>query len=425
MKKLALLAAILLMFGLTAGFAEVGVDISGEASATFGFNLETQAAGFENDGSVDVIFTFVEEQTIDSGTMDGWYGWIEFADFSVIYDNDDDSDYYHQIVGWDDDLGLVDDVYEAVTESVLEKGILISEPDITAKITNGAIYIVLYEAPSFEPDHVESVEDDEDDDYVAEDDEQSNLEEDFVEHGGITIGYDAEAFDVEVYIASGDGYNTDDTILTDESNDQWLIGAMVSVSAAGAELSADVVKGLNMEDDVLFFGADASYTLDAGMVSVVPYVGIDYASDTAGAWDPAYWEMAAGLDATFTNDDEAGVHFYYDELGDMDLEITVTEDSEAGFVPGLGAEIVFGGYESFADYRFAVDVSYMIGDVEPFAGFDYDSFGNIMANAGVNWTGLPNTTVTVEWDAPDLDKSDTDPWMPDTGFIEVSAEVAM
>ena len=67
----------------------------------------------------------------------------------------------------------------------------------------------------------------------------------------------------------------------------------------------------------------------------------------------------------------------------------------------------------------------MVGAVEPFAGFDYDSLGNIMANAGVHWTGLPNTTITVEWDAPDLDKSDTDVFSPDTGFIEITAEVAM
>jgi hypothetical protein len=412
MKKLALLAAVLLLFGLTAGFADVGVDISGEAEALFAFNLEDQAAGFENDGSVDVIFTFVEEQTIDSGTMDGWYGWIEFADFSVIYDNDSDSDYYQQGFYWDD---ADEDGVIGVGEIKDQTQILVTEPDITAKITNGMIYVVIYEAPSFDPDHVESVEDDEDDDYVVEDDEQDYSAPDLSEYGGITIGYDAEAFDLEVYAASGDGYDLGD------SNDQWLFGAMVAVSAAGAELSADFALASNVDDNDMLFGADASYTLDAGMVAIVPYVGIDYwASDVV---DPGIYELAAGLDATFTNDDEIGIAFYYNDTGDVDLEATITEDGEAGFVPGLSAEIVFGGYESFADYRFALDLSYTVGDVEPYAGFDYDSLGNLMAEAGVNWTGIPNTTVWVEWDSNDLDGSDATE--PDNGFVGVGAKVEM
>ena len=39
MKKLALLAAILLLFGLTAGFAETTVDVSGSAEVTIAGRL--------------------------------------------------------------------------------------------------------------------------------------------------------------------------------------------------------------------------------------------------------------------------------------------------------------------------------------------------------------------------------------------------
>ena len=411
MKKLALLAAILLLFGLTAGFAEVGVDISGDASATFGFNLEDQAAGFENDGSVDVIFTFVEEQSIDSGTMDGWYGWIEFADFSVIYDNDDDSDYYEQGFYWDDDND--NEVYDfGPIEVALQTKIMVTEPDITAKITNGMIYVVLYEAPSFEPDHASPIEDDEDDDYDAEGDD-SGYEPDLSEYGGITIGYDAEAFDVEVYVASGDGYDDGD------SNDMWLFGAMLGVSAAGFDLSADVAMASNVDDNDIVFGADVGYTLDAGMVSVVPYVGVDYwMSDVI---DPAVYEFAAGVDATFTNDDVFGVAFYMSDMADdMDFEVTFTEDGEAGFVPGLDVELFFGGYDTFDDYRLGADLGYMLGDVRPFAGFCIDSLdgtGVYDASAGVEWSAIPNTVVTVEWSTDDLENH--------IGTIEVGAEVSM
>jgi hypothetical protein len=411
MKKLALLAAVLLLFGLTAGFAEVGADISGEASATFGFNLEDQSAGFENDGSVDVIFTFVEEQTIDSGMMDGWYGWIEFADFSVIYDNDDDSDYYQQGWYWDDDNE--DEVVQFNnTEFALQTQIMVTEPDITAKITNGMIYIVLYEAPSFEPDHAEPVEDDEDDDYSAEDDD-SGYEPDLSEYGGITIGYDAEAFDVEVYAASGTGYADGD------GNDSWLFGAMVAVSAAGADLSADFALASGVDDDDIVFGADAAYTLDAGMVAIAPYVGVDYwMSDVI---DPGVYELAAGVDCTFTNDDAFNVAFYLSDMtDDLDFEVTFTEDGEAGFVPGLDAELFFGGYDTFDDYRVGVDLGYMLGDIRPFAGFGIDNLDGTSvydASAGIEWSGFANTVVTVEWSTDDLENH--------IGTIEVGAEVSM
>lgn len=414
MKKLALLAAILLLFGLTAGFAEVGVDISGDASATFGYNLESEAAGFDNDAGVDVIFTFVEEQSMDSGTMDGWYGWIELADFSVIYDNDDDSDYYQQGFYWDDDNddGAVD---FNVDEFQTQTQILVTEPDVTAKITNGTIYIVLYEAPDFDPDHVDAVEDDEDGDYDAEDDESDYVAPDLSENGGITIGYDAEAFDVEVYVGSGTGYGDADT------NDEWLFGANVAVSAAGFDVSVDVVmaSGVVADDDDIAFGADVGYTLDAGMVSVVPYAGVDYwMSD---AIDPGIYEVGAGADLTFTNEDTFGVAFYMSDIDeDLDFEVTFEEDGEAGFVPGLAVELFFGGYDTFDDYRLAADLSYMYSDFKPFAGFGMDSANGASvydASAGVEWSGIPNTVVTVEWSTDDLENH--------SGTIEVGAEVSM
>lgn len=382
---------------------------------------------------MDVIFTFVEEQSIDSGTMDGWYGWIEFADFSVIYDNDADSDYYNAYnmflwveEGTNDGFDPAEDFFWASPEVPGEfddyfledeKFIMITEPDITAKITNGTFYIVLYEAPEFDPDHVEAVEDDEDDDYVVEDDESDPgyVEPDLSQFGGITIGYDTDAFDVELYVASGDGYDMTST------NEQWLFGFNVGVSAAGAELSADFALASNVDDNAMIFGADASYTLDAGMVAIAPYVGFDYwASDVV---DPGIWELGAGLDATFTNDDAINVAANYPDTGDLDLEVTVTEDGEAGFIPGLNLEVMFGAYEQFADWRINAFLSYLIGDILPYAEVDYDSLENIMVDVGVEYLGLANTTIWVEWEAHDLDKSDAT--VPDSGYLWMGAKVEL
>ena len=430
MKKLALLAAILLLFGLTASFAEVGVDVSGSAEATFGYNLEDGGAGFENSEDVSFVVTVIPEQTVASDGMDGWTGYIEFADLSVIADNDDESDYWSTYI--DADSGDA------------ELTFLVTLPDVTAKIMNGPMYITIYDHPGFGIDAVDAIEDDEDGDYAAED-EETDLDETRDDNvgpdlrdvgpdiaGGISVGYDTDTFDVEIWLADRDGYED----ATDESDD-WLFGGMVGVSAAGATVNAYAAMTVDgfvdaVEQNPMYFGAKADYTADLGMATFVPYVGLDYyMSDTV---DPGEFEVGGGFDLTFTNDDTIGVDVYYsgadtnvDVEKGLDLEVEVIEDSEAGFIPGLMAEIFFGYYDvgtdvvgGEADMRFALDVSYMVADFEPYAGFDLDNTNTVSvygAEAGVRYHGIPMTVIDAGWNTSDLENH--------TGYIEVMAEVEM
>jgi hypothetical protein len=456
MKKLALLAAILLLFGLTAGFADGGADISGEASATFGYNLEVGSAGFENDSSVDVILTFLEEQTIDSGMMSGWHGWIEFADFSVIYDQDGVMRYQDDWVIYEDadgDQSFLDPSSPAGDDNSADYAdssvIWVEEPTVMAKITNGMIFIQVYDKPGFTGvDLVAPIEDDTDfsdyDDasWAAEDEEAENdVDVGLGETGGITIGYDSDMFDVEVYVADYDGYGE----AGDEADD-WVIGGKVSVAAAGAEITAEVNKAISgtvgTDDNALAVGAKAAYTLDAGMMTVAPYVAIDAYDDDVTA--DFQYEFGGGVDLTFTNDNSAGAHVFYsgqsvagaaasgdDMVKGLDIEVSFTEDGEAGFVPGLGVAIMFGYYDvgtdvvgDEADMLVEVDIDYMFGDFQPYVKFDLDQAnGTAMykADVGINWTGIPNTTITVEWDSGDLNAS-PDPLL---GAIELVAKVEM
>jgi len=419
MKKLALLAAILLLFGLTAGFTDAAFDVSGSASATFGYDLDNEAAGFENDLDASYIVWLIPQETVATDAESGWYGWIEFADFGVGWDNDDESDYY-----WYADADPYDDKADVdPADTEWSPHLYVKLPDVTAKVTNGPIYVQVYGAPSFDNDHVTVVEDDEDDDWFAQIDQTERIDWDWSDavNGGITIGYDTDAFGVAVYVADNDGYGD----ATDGSDD-WLLGANVTVSMSGIDVSADVAKAMNVAENDLYAGADVSYTADLGMGSLVPYVGFEYyMSDTV---DPAVWEMAAGADLTFTNDNVFGLAFYMSDFDDsIDFEVTFTEDGEAGFVPALGVEVFFGGYDVFAAYDLGVDVSYMIDAIKPFAGVTYGYDETIVpddtsftANAGVEWTGLPNTTVTLEWSSGNLM---LDPI--EKGVIELTAEVAM
>jgi hypothetical protein len=386
---------------------------------------------------LDFVVSFVPEQTIASDMMDGWHGYIEFADLSVEYDFDGVIRYFGAIIGEDTDDDQIADTFTDYNNLPV---ILVTDPDITAKITNGTIWIQVYNDPGFDGvDLVEPIEDDTDvsspgGDWAAEDEEaEDDIDQNLTEGGGITIGYDSDMIDVEVYIADYDGYSDAADVA-----DDWIFGAKVAVVASGAELTVVIGKGIEgtnvaaTDDDELNVAASASYTLDAGMMTVVPYVGFDGYQTTAVDF---VFEFAGGVDVTFTNDDEVGVHAFYsgrDFGGEMsegfDVELVVTEDAEAGFVPGLGVDVMFGYYDlggtGDADMLLNLDAEYMFGDIVPFVGFDYDAPGGadaiIKVDAGVKYTGIPMTTILAQWNSGDLGAA-----TPVMGSIEIQAEVEM
>jgi hypothetical protein len=396
--------------------------------------------------------TFVPESTVATDMMDGWHGYIEFADFSVIYDQDGTMFFNNTDVFGEDKDGD-----QSVTTAGVDEFadyydtpvIYVTEPTVMAKITNGTIFVKIYNDPGFTGvDLVAPIEDDTDisdpgdaswggaEDEEAENDVDVNLSE----GGGITVGYDSDMIDVEVYVADNDGYGG----AGDESND-WIVGGMVTIAASGAEITAEVNKAWNVDNDALAVAAKAAYTLDAGMMTVAPYVAIDGYDDTATT--DFLYEFGGGLDLTFTNDNTAGVHVFYsgqtdlgplavfgdgdDMIKGFDVEVSVTEDGEAGFVPGLGVDILFGYYDAGtdqagdeADMLASVDVDYMFGDFQPYVKFDLDMTNSTTmyrVDVGVNWTGIPNTTITAEWDSGDLNAS-PDPLL---GSIELVAKVEM
>jgi len=445
MKKLALLAAVLLLFGLTAGFTESSVDVSGNAEVTFGYNLDDGGMGFENSEDITFIVNLVPETTVASDMMEGWYGYIEFADFSVVYDQDGVVFYNAGIPVFGEDT-TGDQLADDYTDYYGLPKIYVTEPTVMAKITNGTIFVKVYGAPAFEDvDLVAPIEADTDvsdpgdAEWNAVDEEaEGDIDEGLHEGGGLTVGYDSDMFDIEVFLADYDGYSD----ATDFADD-WLFGAKVSASVSGAELTAAVGKGINGsyvpipaddDADALYVGASASYTLDAGMMSVVPYVGIDAYQDDNVDFT---FEFAGGADLTFTNDDSVGVHAFYSAetranmVKGFDVELVLAEDAEAGYVPGLGVDVLFGYYDlgtdvvgDDPDMLATVDVSYMIGDIVPFVSFDYDAEGGIDArmfvDAGVKYTGIPLTTILAQWNSGDLG---ADPSVK--GYIEVQALVEM
>ena len=91
MRKIALLTIPLLIFGLFSLSAQmmldpagVSVEVSGEATLTWGIDLETNATGFKPSSTSDLKVTIIPEQSTDTGMMedtDDLYAYLLLENF--------------------------------------------------------------------------------------------------------------------------------------------------------------------------------------------------------------------------------------------------------------------------------------------------------------------------------------------------------
>ena len=108
MRKFSLLLVVLLAAGSAGLYGQMAINtdfsITGDATATLGYNLDLQKFGFKNAMSSNIRLELVPKQNssnpADMG-MDasGWIGVIELKDFRIIIDNeydDDDADTIHE-----------------------------------------------------------------------------------------------------------------------------------------------------------------------------------------------------------------------------------------------------------------------------------------------------------------------------------------
>ncbi len=99
MRKLSLLLVVLLAAGSAGLYGQMAIntefEISGDATATLGYNLDHQKLGFKNEFSSNISLTLVPKMS-SSNPMDmgmdstGWIGVIELKDFRIIIDQGHD-----------------------------------------------------------------------------------------------------------------------------------------------------------------------------------------------------------------------------------------------------------------------------------------------------------------------------------------------
>ena len=69
--------------------------------------------------------------------------------------------------------GMMPDIVKTVNDSLetAHSGLVVTAPDIVAKLKNGPLFLKIFAAPGQVADLVEAIEDDEDDDNAAESDD--------------------------------------------------------------------------------------------------------------------------------------------------------------------------------------------------------------------------------------------------------------
>ena len=234
----------LLLLGLVLGSAGVygqmaigtNFSISGDATATAGYDLDDQVFGFKNEAGANIKLELVAKQSSKKPEemMSGWYGSIELNDFRIIIDSDEEETELLKTASGD-------------PASVRSK-LWVTEPEIVATLKNGPLFMKIYAAPSNKADLVAHVEDDEDDDYKAEgDDDDKDVGSEINKGHGITLGYDTADLDLAVGISSEEEFKENDDSTFDKGS--YAVSADLGVNVGPAKLDVSFVQGLKNNDD--------------------------------------------------------------------------------------------------------------------------------------------------------------------------------
>jgi hypothetical protein len=312
MKKFNLVIAALLILSVSSVFAvdvSLSAEVSGEASVTFGYDLDASASGFSNANSSDLVITVVAEDSVEKGEGDV-VGYIMIENFSAELNGSDGvkidtgsvtaklmlGSLYIDIIGIDNTVnsasmgqGLVPDVFgDSLTGAA---GYKRDPSDEYAGIgigTDLGVASVEFGVTS-QYDWVES------DASVA------------ATYRWEPSPYTAGAGETVIgTVGTLDLVQTDavaDTVDQNVDNNYNFYGT-VSVSAVEG-LDLDISFNYEMATEAYGVGASTGYTLAMGDNSVVVKAGVDYFGDSSTA---SVMEIGVG----------AGFQVAGDSLGDVD-----------------------------------------------------------------------------------------------------------
>jgi len=372
MKKLSiLLIGLLLATGFV--FAQ-DVAVSGEATVTFGIDLDTNYTGFLNEGSATYTITW-EGDGAEAGTE----GWITVDGWSIAVDAADDGD----------DADGLDFVGGSVTAGWM------FDP----------VTITIYSAPSFEGGEATGIG------YEGAD------PEDVVAVGltALNSGFYGLTFDVDLGGAALTVLAASDGDWTENALNDYVVGAELGLTAGPAAIAAGVYAG--PLSDVMNLAFDLGVDLTAGPATV----GIGFDGDLPSGGDLA-WDASVdvGLDVAGIGVD-IGTYFYT-PVADLDMDADILLDL-SGLVEALTFTELFQTVsilgDAFADWYSETNLGYAVSDgVDVAVMFAIDDASVIDLDLTVTLTGfVENTVFELMYTVDDIENSN--------GAITFAATIAL
>ena len=391
MKKLSLLLVVFLVLGATAFGQDVDFSVSGDATATFGADLDDGVTGISNSNSADLKWTFVEEAS-DMAEGEGMvYGWIELANFEATVDS---------------------------------AGLSVTAPSISAKLMLGEAYINLT-STAVDVDAASMVVAPGMSDILTLETLDNTVAPEFE---GVALGFGLGPATLDLTLASEyDWIGDDDT--TRNNDNAYHFGLDLGLSSGG--LSADVYSNLTYrfsvdEYDVLTDPAAAGLSVgydvtEVAGLTVTPELGTDlvFGLDAAGDMTTDV-EVGGGVNAVDGDGNGFGLGATFmlnaDETQDLDVKLGFSEASaDDGLLPLLGVQAIvnfniddLGGDAPVNALGVGLETDATVGDIKPYLGvmaanadLENGDFG-ATGNFGVDLSMVPNTVFTIDYKSGNL-----------------------
>ncbi len=437
MRKIALLTVPLLIFGLVSLSADVmmgddgiSATVSGDATLTWGIDLETNATGFTSEASSNLEIVIVPEQSTDTGMMDmdDLYAYIKLSDFKWFADKD---------------------------------AALTTAPGIEAKLIMGPFSIKTYSSPAVKVDYVDS----QDDDLADGTDEDEFPGADFPDVEteykglGLTVAYDLDPVVLSLGVVSehdwiqtdetkeskdkidchrhGDDPSTKDVeenedthtyipkdackkAAKDDQNDEnayAFIGTINLAIGENADLEAKVAYaheytagGYENTDDI---GIGAKATFNLG--DITPHIAFDTSIPSGGAAIP--WDVGGGVKWNLSADEASSfstnLMMFSPSDGESKLYVSaslVEGEGDEGALEGMGATLTIGLNDAAGDseWNARIMASYKVEGIKPYFDVGFGSSDTVMTSftAGLELTMIAHLTTTLQYASEDIGGED-------------------
>ena len=372
MKKLSLLLVVLLAAGSAGLYGQMAIgtnfSISGDATATAGYDIDDEQFGFKNESSANIKIVFVAKQSKNNDEMvdmsGGWYGSIELNDFQIVIDSDDeDSTEFVDSAMYDDgmmDDGTMSDDGADVDVTKKRTRLYVVEPTIVATLKNGPLWLKIFDGPANKADLIAHIEEDEDDDKDAEsDDKDKDVGMAIFDGHGVTVGYTTADLSIAVGVASEEAYDADvDAAKADTANAEtgsFAVSADLKVNVGPATLDLAFAQGLENGDEVEDDDKDDDTGIGAKLTTVFGDVSLSAGADVqmTGVDDvegtekneAMDWEGGGNATVTLTPNTSLKSDFIVSSVGDVATDVKVVLADKNGLVDSLDLSLTWGMFD--------------------------------------------------------------------------------